>query len=253
MSTLETTENADGLALAYHHTEGKSAHVVFLGGFMSDMSGSKATFLEQQVTAQGYGYTRFDYRGHGESDGRFVEATIGKWLSDVLHILDEIVKVPTILVGSSMGGWMMLLAALARPQQVQGLVGIAAAPDFTVRLMWEKMTEAQRHTLIEEGLLQVPSEYGFEPYHITKDLIEESRQHLLLDDEIAIECPVRLLHGMRDPDVPWEFSPLVAQKLATQDVQVTLVKDGDHRLSEPEDLQRLQQTVLSLCAAVEKP
>lgn len=253
MSTLSHTQNADGLQLAYHHTEGKGAHVVFLGGFMSDMSGTKATHLEDVVTKAGYGYTRFDYRGHGESEGQFTDATIGAWQSDVLHILDEVVKQSCILVGSSMGGWMMLLAALARPKQVQGLVGIAAAPDFTTRLMHAQMTPQQQAVLASEGVLHVPSEYGFEPYPITAKLIDESHQHLLLDDEIAIECSIRLLHGMADPDVPWEFSAMIAQAVSTHDVQIQLSKSGDHRLSEQQDLERLQQTVLSLCKQVEQP
>ena len=250
MNAPQTTLTEDGVELAYHHFERQGAHVVFLGGFMSDMSGTKATFLEKAMHELGYGYTRFDYRGHGESVGVFTDATIGLWQSDVLHILDNIVQKPCVLVGSSMGGWMMLLAALARPTQVQALVGIAAAPDFTIRLMWEKMTPQQRHILLEEGVLQVPTEYGFEPYAITRQLIEESKQHVLLDEEIAIECPVRLLHGMKDPDVPCEFAPLIAQQIASEDVEVQLIKSGDHRLSEPSDLNRLQQTIREVCTHI---
>lgn len=250
MSTMHT-QTSDGLSLAHHTTLGKAPHVVFLGGFMSDMSGTKATYLEKIIGEAGYGFTRFDYRGHGESEGRFTDATIGAWLADTLHILDEVVAKPCVLVGSSMGGWMMLLSALARPKQVQGLVGVAAAPDFTMRLMYEKMDAMQRNTLVNEGVLNVPSEYGFEPYPITAQLIDESRQHLLLDDEIAIECPIRLLHGMKDPDVPWEYSVQIAEAVSTHDVQVRLSKSGDHRLSEPDDLERLKESVLSVCKQVE--
>jgi len=242
-------ERPDGIRLAYHPSPGSGPGVVFLGGFMSDMTGTKATALEAFCQSVGRAFVRFDYRGHGRSGGRFVDGTIGAWRDDALAILDHVAKGPQVLVGSSMGGWLMLLAALARPQQVVGLVGIAPAPDFVVR-MWAEAPEDVKRELQETGQWQRPSQYSAEPYTITRNLLEEGRRHLLLDRPVPLSCPVRLLHGMRDPDVPWRLSLELAEKLASRDVAVTLVKDGDHRLSEPDDIARLLHTVESLAGSL---
>ncbi|MFO1058339.1 MAG: alpha/beta fold hydrolase [Dongiaceae bacterium] len=216
--------------------------VVFLGGFASDMGGTKATALAAHCRARGLALLRFDYRGHGASSGRFEEGTIGGWRNDALAALDRLTEGPQILVGSSMGGWIMLLLAAARPQRVAGLVGIAAAPDFTERLIRPALSPAQRAALAEAGRIELPSDYG-PPLAVTAGLMSEARRHLLLDRPLAFAGPVRLLHGMADKDVPWTLSRLVAERLAAADVVLTLVKDGDHRLSRPQDLARILAAV----------
>lgn len=242
---IQYLNTSNGTRVAYCYSEGKGPTVVFCGGFRSDMTGTKAMALESWCREQGRAFLRFDYSGHGESSGAFEDGTIGGWLADALAIIDETIKDEAIVIGSSMGGWIALLIALARPNRVAGLVGIAAAPDFTTRLMWERFTPQQRQIIEEKGVYYAPSDYG-DPYPITRNLIEESKQHLLLDDDIAIDCPVRLLHGMRDPDVPWEFAPLIAQQLSSEDVKVSLVKNGDHRMSEPEQIALLLATMQEL-------
>ena len=234
--------------IAYHHTpgadpEGLAPGVLFLGGFMSDMTGTKATALESWCVGEGLSFTRFDYQGHGASSGRFDEGTIGLWAEDALAVLDRVTAGPQILVGSSMGGWMMLLTALRRPERVAGLVGIAPAPDFTEDLMWDLFDEPVRRAILETGRWLRPSDYGPEPQPITRALIEDGRNHLLLRGPIAFDKPVRLLHGLRDPDVPWQVSLKLAEALTTDDVRVTLIKDGDHRLSRPQDIALLCRTV----------
>lgn len=217
---------------------------------MSDMSGTKATHLEAYAARRGRAYLAFDYSGHGRSSGRFAEGTIGQWAADAVAVLDRLTEGPQILIGSSMGGWMMLLAALARPERVAGLVGIAAAPDFTETLIWDQLPPAERRKLLEEGSLQQPSDYGEEPYLITRALIEEGRQHLLLQAPIRLSCPVRLLHGLEDADVPFDCSLQLADALESADVEVTLVKGGDHRLSEPANLALLDATLDRLIAGL---
>lgn len=245
----------DGTVLAYYKTNPGKARIenaqrlpglVFLGGFMSDMSGGKAQALEGYARAQGRAFLRFDYRGHGASSGRFEDATIGDWRGDALAMLDEMTEGPQILIGSSMGGWIMLLAALARPERIAGLIGIAAAPDFTEDLIWARATAEQRAALENVGYVDNPSAYSEEPYRITRRLIEEGRGHLLLNRPIALICPVRLIHGLEDPDVPWQTSLRLAEALESKDVEVTLVKGAGHRLSEPADLARLARTIEAL-------
>ena len=236
----------DGTAIAYHAKAGKSPGVIFCGGFMSDMTGTKATALERHCVDTGRAFVRFDYHGHGQSSGAFTDGTVGRWTEDALAVLDEVASGPQIVVGSSMGGWIMLLMALARPERIASLIGIAAAPDFVVR-MWEEFPEDVKRQLETEGVYARPSQYSDDPYQITMHLIEDGRRHCLLDKKpIAIACPVRLLHGMQDPDVPWRHSLTVAEALAADDVIVTLVKNGDHRLSEPADIARLIETVDAL-------
>lgn len=242
-------ETADGERLAYHRSPGRAPGVVFLGGYASDMTGSKATALEAHVRGRGHAYLRFDYRGHGQSSGRFEDGTIGRWRDDALAAFDALTEGPQILVGSSMGGWIALLVALARPERVAGLVGVAAAPDFTEELMWAELDDAQRAVLQRDRILRLPSQYSSQPYVVTMDLIEEGRRHLLLRAPIHLQAPVRLLQGMRDPDVPYRHALTLADRLGGDDVQVRLIKDGDHRLSTARDLAILAETVDGLLSA----
>ena len=236
----------DGTRIAHHHTPAASGDdlpgVVFLGGFKSDMECGKALRLEAFCGGRGQQFTRFDYRGHGQSSGRFEDGTIGLWLSDALAVLDEVTRGPQILVGSSMGGWIALLAALRRTDRVAGVVGIAPAPDFVVRMEGDLSPE-QRATLERDGRFERPSAYSDDPYVITRALIEDGRRHLLMDKPIPLTVPVRILHGMRDDAVPWDLSLQLCERLASQDVRVHFVKSGDHRLSEEPELDLLCATV----------
>jgi len=209
---------------------------------MSDMTGEKASALNAFCRRQGRAFLRFDYRGHGASGGRFEEAVISDWLADTLAVLDRLTAGPQVLVGSSMGGWLMLLTALARPERVHALIGIAPAADF-VRRMEAALTADQRRDLDGQGFFLRPSEYGDGPYTITKALIEDGKRHCLLDGRVPVSRPVRLLHGMCDDAVPWRESLRLADCLDSEDVRTVFVKDGDHRLSRPSDL-ALLTTVL---------
>jgi pimeloyl-ACP methyl ester carboxylesterase len=222
------------------------AGIMFLGGFRSDMSGTKATFLDQFCAARGLEFVRFDYSGHGASGGRFEDGTIGRWTEEALAVIDRVTEGPVMLVGSSMGAWIMLLASLARPGRIASLVGIAPAPDFTERLIWEGLRSDERDRLLRTGRLEMDSAYAPEPTVITRALIEEGRRHLLLSAPIGIRAPVRLLHGMADPDVPYRLSLELSERLAGTDVRVTLVKDGDHRLSHATDLALLARIIEEL-------
>ncbi|MEE9273781.1 MAG: alpha/beta hydrolase, partial [bacterium] len=223
---MQKLEREGGHTLAYRASPGKGPGVIFLGGFLSDMEGTKAAALEERCRAAGRAFVRFDYLGHGASSGRFEEGTIGRWAEDAVAVLDAVAEGPQVLVGSSMGGWIMLLAALARPGRVAGLVGIAAAPDFTEDLMWARFPEEVRERLRGGGTYHLPSEYDENPYPITGRLIEEGRGRLLLRGRIPIVCPVRLIHGMEDADVPSEVSLKLSEALESADVTVTLVKGG---------------------------
>jgi len=194
------------------------------------------------VRARGRAFTRFDYRGHGASDGRFADGTIGAWRDDALAIVDQVTSGPLIVAGSSMGGWIMLLVALARPARVHGLVGIAAAPDFSEDLLLPRATPAQRRALAEQSYWMQPSAYGA-AYPVTRRLLEDGRRHLVLRAPLPLCCPVHLLHGQRDPDVPWQTALRLAERLESDDVTVELIKAGDHRLSTPPDLARLTAAV----------
>ncbi|MBN8872519.1 MAG: alpha/beta hydrolase [Rhodospirillales bacterium] len=245
METSGRLDRGDGLELAWIRSDGATPTIVFLPGFRSDMTGDKATALAGFAAARGQAMLRFDYSGHGASDGAFTDGTIGRWAADVCAVIDALTEGPLILVGSSMGGWLSLLTLRARPDRIAALVGIAAAPDFTECLMWEAMTFEERATLMRDGILHIPSQYG-EPTPITRALIEDGRTRLVLSDPIDFAGPVRLLHGQADPDVPWELALRIAETVTSTDVQVTLVKDGDHRLSRPEDLALLCRTVAGL-------
>ncbi|HYE51456.1 MAG TPA: alpha/beta hydrolase [Azospirillaceae bacterium] len=239
-----------GATIAYRRSPGRGPGIVFLGGFKSDMTGTKAVALETFARREGRAFVRFDYQGHGASSGAFRDGTVGTWAEDAVAVLDHLTEGPQVLVGSSMGGWLMLLAALARPDRVAGLVGIAPAPDFTERLIWDRLDAETRGILLRDRVWIEPSSYDPAGYPITLDLIEEGRRHLLLGRPVPLSCPVRLLHGQRDPDVPWQVSLDLARDLASDDVRVTLVKDGDHRLSRPQDIGLLTRTVAELLAEV---
>ena len=238
-----TREN--GTSIAYNKLEGNLPGLIFMSGFMSDMNGSKALALEQHCQEQGLAFLRFDYMGHGNSSGNFADGTIGLWAQNALIAFDELTEGPQIIVGSSMGGWMMILTALSRPERVAGLVGIAAAPDFTEDLLPKQLTEIQLSKIQEDGFVVIPSEYEI-PYTITKKLLDDGTQHLVLRNEIPLDCPVRLLHGLEDTSVPWKTALKIQNMVRSKDVEVTLIKNGDHRLSREEDLEKLKKTVMEI-------
>jgi pimeloyl-ACP methyl ester carboxylesterase len=237
----------DGATIAYHRLPGTAPGIVFLGGFRSDMTGTKALFLEEYCRRRGQAYVRFDYFGHGASSGDIAEGVVSRWRDDAVAVIDSLTEGPQILVGSSMGGWIMLLAGLARPERVAALVGIAAAPDFTKELLWPRLSPEQRRAIGEQGTVTLPSEYDPAGYLYTRALIEDGRKHLLLGGPIPLDMPARLLHGLADASVPWQLSLRLAERLTSRDVAVTLLKNGDHRLSSEPDLARLAQTLDGLC------
>ena len=232
----------DGVRLAYRHQPGRGPTIVFLPGYMSDMLGSKADALANWAAAQGRAMLRLDYSGCGESDGAFEDGTLDIWRDDVLAVIALAAPGPVILVGSSMGGWLMLLVAVALGNRVSAMVGIAAAPDFTD---WD-LTDDDRRDMVDKGRIERPSDYGFEPMVVTRAFWESGNRNLKLKSEIAIDCPVRLIHGQQDPDVPWNLSLQLAQKFRSSDVQTMLIKDGDHRLSRDADIALLIDVVAKL-------
>ena len=234
--------------LAYLADPGHGPTVVFFSGFMSDMSGKKVQDLAEFCHGRGQAMLRFDYRAHGQSEGVFAETGLQDWLDDALDAIDAATAGPLLLVGSSMGGWIMLLAALARRDRVVGIVGIAAAPDFTEELVWSELSYAEREQLMRDGMFAQPSAYSDQPYMISRKLIEDGRKLQLLGGPIALDCPVHLLHGMKDGDVPYGLSLRIADKLTGGDVTVTLIKDGDHRLSREDDLAQIRAAVAALSA-----
>lgn len=225
--------------LAYFKTGGGPPTVVFMAGLMSDMAGTKALFLENLCREKGWGYVRFDYTGHGRSGGTFKAGTIGSWHRDTLKVIDQVTEGPLVLVGSSMGGWQALLAAKARPARVRGLIGLAAAPDFTERLLWPDLTEDQKKELDTKGEIQMPSGYE-EPYVFTKALFDDGRKHLLLDKPIRLDCPVRLIHGLADSDVPHWVSEEIIARLISPDASLTLIEGAGHSLSDEDHLKILR-------------
>jgi pimeloyl-ACP methyl ester carboxylesterase len=236
---------AESRTIAVRIREGAAPGLFWLGGFKSDMRGTKAEALDRWAGDTGRACTRFDYSGHGESGGAFLDGTIGRWLAESLAVFDAFAAGPQIVVGSSMGGWLALLLVRALNRRaggknpVVGLVLIAPAVDFTEELMWKRFPPAVREEITRKGVWARPSSYGDEPYPITKSLIEEGRAHLLLGDMIETGCPVRILQGVRDEDVPWQHAVELVSRFARDDVVISLVKDGDHRLSRPEDIERL--------------
>jgi len=237
---------ADGVSLAYEMLPGETPVVVFLPGFASDMAGTKAIFLRDACAARGQAMLRLDYSGHGASGGRFEDGTIGKWAADAALVVEHATGgAPLLLVGSSMGGWIALLLARMLGSRIAAMLLIAPAPDFTQALIEASLTAEQRAALDRDGFLAPPSEYG-PPLPITKKLIEEGRNQLLLGGPIPVTCPVRILHGMRDPDVPWQHSIKLTECLASEDVRLICIKDGGHRLSSESDLALLSQTLFTL-------
>lgn len=229
--------------IAYRRRTGDGPGVVWFGGFRSDMLGTKAGFLDEWAKHRGRAFLRFDYSGHGESDGRFEDGCIGDWTADALAVFDAAADGPQILVGSSMGAWTATLLALARPDCVAAAVFIAPAPDFTEKLMWPSFSAAQRETLMREGRLELPSDVADEPDIITRKLIEDGRHRLVMAGPAAIRAPVRILQGMKDVVVPWRHAVAFAELLESDDVEIALSKTGDHRLSTPADLKRLAATL----------
>ena len=249
----EYLELSDNRRLAYHRYRAPASAeprpgVVFMGGFRSDMTGSKATHFEALCRDIGVDYLRFDYTGHGQSSGDFADGSIGEWSQDAIDAIDHLTEGPQIIIGSSMGGWVMLNVALARPDRLHALVGIAAAPDFTEELMWASMSEAERAALMRDGRIEQPNDYSDEPYLITKKLIEDGRRHLRLGAPLAINCPIRLVHGMADTDVPYQLSERLMRHVTSDDVELTVIKNGDHRLSDAHPLSLLSHVIQTLLA-----
>lgn len=232
-------DRPDGSRLAWRRVEGDGPVVVWLGGFKSDMSGTKAQALADWAAQAGRAYVRFDYFGHGESSGDFRDGTITRWREDAIAVMNELTAGDLVLVGSSMGGWIACLAALARPERVKAMVLIAPAPDFTEKLMAPEIPPEGRAALAEDGVWLRPSEYG-DPYPITRKLLEDGARWSILGGEpVPVDVPVRILQGVEDPDVPWTHALELAQALKSQDVVFTLIKGGDHRLSRAQDIARL--------------
>lgn len=228
--------------LAYRRRTGEKdgrPGIVWLGGYRSDMLGTKAEHLDQWSQAQGRDFLRFDYSGHGESEGHFEAGSIGDWAADALAMIDAKTAGAQILVGSSMGGWIAALTALKRPEKAAAIVFIAPAPDFTEKLMWPSFTTEQQETIMREGKLELPSDYSDEPDLYTRKLIEDGRDHLIMNGPVAIHCPVRILQGMKDDAVPFAHALDFAALLESDDVEILLTPKGDHRLSTPPDLERL--------------
>jgi pimeloyl-ACP methyl ester carboxylesterase len=241
----ETTflETPQGRRIAYHKTDGTGPGVVFLGGFKSDMEGTKAIHLEAWAKTQGMAFLRFDYSGHGQSSGAFEDGAIGDWAEDAHEAIEALTSGPQILVGSSMGGWISSILIAKMPEKIAGFVGIAAAPDFTEDSMWAGFSEDQRAELARSGKVSLPSDYG-EPYVITKRLIEDGRQNLVLRKPLITHFPVRLLQGTNDADVDLSVALRLLEHVQGDDVRLTLVKGADHRFSTPECLSLIETAIL---------
>jgi pimeloyl-ACP methyl ester carboxylesterase len=248
---IEVGQAGDMRRIAVRARAGGSPGLFWLGGFKSDMQGTKALALDAWAATQDRACVRFDYSGHGESGGDFADGTIGRWLEESVAVFERFCAGPQVLIGSSMGGWMALLMAREigrRPASratLAGLVLIAPAPDFTEELMWKGFSPKIRQTIENKGVWMRPSEYG-DPYPITRKLIEEGRNHLLLGNAIEVGCPVRILQGAKDPDVPWRHAFALAHRLPADDVVLTMIQDGDHRLSRPQDLARMIAAVAEI-------
>jgi pimeloyl-ACP methyl ester carboxylesterase len=247
---LHIGEGAGRHGIAVRAQDGAAPGLLWLGGYKSDMKGTKAVALADWARAAGRACVRFDYFGHGESEGAFTDGTIGRWLGDSVAVFDACCSGPQILIGSSMGGWLALLMVRALKRRggnaaasIAGMVLIAPAVDFTEELMWKRFTPEIKRELEQTGVWTRPSQYSPEPYLVTRQLIEEGRNHLLLGSMIETGCPVRILQGVEDPDVPWQHAVALTSRLASDDVVLTLVKDGDHRLSRPEDIERMLSAV----------
>src|SRR6195256_644065 len=248
---IEVGSDNSARHIAVRARAGGMPGLFWLGGFNSDMKGTKALALDGWAAEKGRACVRFDYSGHGESGGAFVDGTIGRWLEESVAVFDRFCTGPQVVVGSSMGGWMALLLAremARRPERrasLAGLVLIAPAPDFTEELMWKGFSPEVRNEIETRGVWLRPSEYG-EPYPIRRQLIEEGRNHLLLGSAIEVGCPVRILQGAQDPDVPWQHAFALAHRLPSDDVVLTMIQDGDHRLSRPQDIARMIAAVAEI-------
>lgn len=238
-----------GRKLAYSKIDGQGPGVVFLGGFSSDMTGTKAVYLEDWAKENGRAFLRFDYSGHGESSEDFVDGCIGDWAEDAEQAIRELTDGPQILVGSSMGGWMSCLMAKRIPERIAGIVGIAAAPDFTEDSMWAWMDQKQKKELAEKGVVYIPNDYD-EPYPITQRLIEDGRNQLVLREPLEFPFPVRLLHGTEDADVSTDVALRLLDHATGDDIRLTLVKGADHRFSDPRCLRLIHKAVHSVTMAV---
>ncbi|MGE0252180.1 MAG: alpha/beta hydrolase [Dongiaceae bacterium] len=238
----------NGRKLAYQHLPGDKTRpgILFLTGFRSDMTGGKATYLQEWAEAHNIQFTRFDYSGHGQSEGKFEDGTISSWCNDALAVLEQIAAGPQILAGSSMGGWIALLLALKRKERVKALTLIAPAPDFTEDLLWPNLSTEQRQEIEKNGVIYLPNDYDERPYPITWQLIEDGRKNLLLRDSIPLACPVRILQGKLDDAVPYATALRLKEKLQSKEVKIHLIEDGDHRLSRDQDLELLRKTVEDL-------
>ena len=249
---IEVGAHGSARRIAVRLRGGATPGLFWLGGFNSDMKGTKALALDAWAADQGRACVRFDYSGHGESGGRFIDGTIGRWLEESIAVFERFCRGPQVVIGSSMGGWLALLLAreLARREKSGSLVGlvlIAPAPDFTEELMWKGFPPYVRREIETKGVWLRPSEYGDgTPYPITRALIEEGRNHLLLGGCIDLGCPVRILQGRQDPDVPWQHAFRLAERLPADDVVLTMIQDGDHRLSRPQDISRMIAAVAEL-------
>ncbi|MDQ7017611.1 MAG: alpha/beta hydrolase [Robiginitomaculum sp.] len=242
-----------GETLACRVRPGKGPTVLWLGGFRSDMDGTKAEAVDTWAKESGRAYVRFDYSGHGQSSGKFEEGTISRWRDDALCVLDEYCPGDVIALGSSMGAWIALLLAKARPETIKALTLIAPAPDFTEKLMWQGFDQDTRRRIVEQGVYYEPSDYSDEPTPITRALIEDGRQNLVMDAPIAFTGPVRILQGVQDESVPWSYALELMGCLQSEDIVFSLSKSGDHRLSTPADIIRLTTTLDLLCQSLQKP
>jgi pimeloyl-ACP methyl ester carboxylesterase len=252
-SFIEVGEGSGRRRIAVRARAGSGPGLFWLGGFNSDMRGTKALALDAWAMEHGRACIRFDYSGHGESGGAFIDGTIGRWLEEGLAVFEQFCRGPQVVVGSSMGGWMALLLARAIAKReaaeadLAGLVLIAPAPDFTEQLMWNAFSGEVREEIRTKGVWMRPSEYGDgAPYPITRALIEEGRNHLLLGSAIEVGCPVRILQGAQDPDVPWQHAFALAHRLPAEDVVLTMIQDGDHRLSRPQDIARIMAAMAEI-------
>jgi pimeloyl-ACP methyl ester carboxylesterase len=244
----EMLETSQGRRLAYHLVDGDGPAIVFLGGLKSDMEGTKALHLDAWARNEGRGFLRFDYSGHGESSGTFDEGAIGDWHADTLAAIDALTEGPLVVVGSSMGGWQALLLARARPDRIAGLVTIAAAPDFTEDSYWANFTDAQKAELDARGYVELPSDY-MEPYRVSRRLIEDGREHLVLRDPLPLPFPVRCLQGTADTAVSTDVALRLLDHADCPDMRLTLVKDADHRFSDSRCLALIEQAILEVAEA----
>lgn len=247
MTRPDYLQTPQGRRIAYHRRAGQGPGVVFMGGFKSDMEGTKALHLDAWARREGRAFLRFDYSGHGQSSGAFTDGAIGDWAEDAMAAIGALTQGPQVLVGSSMGGWLALLVAREMPQRVAGMVTIAAAPDFTEDGMWAGFDEAQRKALMEEGQLALPSEYG-EPYIITRRLIEDGRNHLVLRGPLPLPFAVRMLQGTADEDVDMAVALRLLDHAEGPDMRLTLVKGADHRFSDPDCLSLIESSVEEVIA-----